>query len=139
MALCVKPPPHGFSQASRSSKISTEWPARASCSPHIAPEGPPPTIAMSVIWVFFLTASDSVAGPLNNIAEPAERLGPVLQAILCDREDNHRKSSEEYSTEESRRQRRSGTLSDNIHTCTLEQAEHRQIRCKQHQEDLAIM
>jgi hypothetical protein len=73
----------------------------------------------------FLTASDSVAGSLNNIAEPAKRLGPVLQAILCDREDNHRKSSEEYSTEESRRQRRPGTLSDNIHTCTLEQAEHR--------------
>src|SRR6266446_2102207 len=39
MALCVRPPPQGFSQARCSSKRLTWWPARASCSPHIAPDG----------------------------------------------------------------------------------------------------
>src|SRR5580692_6213819 len=48
-ALWVKPPPQGFSQARCSSKIWTLCPARASCSPHIAPEGPPPTIAISAM------------------------------------------------------------------------------------------
>src|SRR5258708_39012024 len=48
-ALWVSPPPQGFSQARCSSKIVTVWPARANCSPHIAPDGPPPTIAISVM------------------------------------------------------------------------------------------
>src|ERR1700739_513441 len=59
-ALCVSPPPHGFSQARCSSKILTLWPARANCSPHIAPDGPPPTIAISVIFGSSLRAPHSL-------------------------------------------------------------------------------
>src|SRR5437773_9402499 len=51
MALCVSPPPQGFSHARCSSKRFTLCPARASCSPHIAPEGPPPMIAISAMIV----------------------------------------------------------------------------------------
>jgi hypothetical protein len=39
----------------------TVCPARASSAPHIAPEGPPPTIAMSAI-LLSPTVSKSVAG-----------------------------------------------------------------------------
>src|SRR5215469_2714193 len=45
-ALSVSPPPHGFSQASFSSKRVTSHPARATCSAANAPAGPPPTIAI---------------------------------------------------------------------------------------------
>ena len=45
-ALCVSPPPQGFSQASFSSKRRTSRPPAASIAPAKAPAGPPPTMAM---------------------------------------------------------------------------------------------
>src|ERR1700722_941883 len=121
----------------------TVCPARASSAPHIAPEGPPPTIAMSAILLF----SDRVE--VRRRGGPA-RVTPRLLARLpvghrpkngqsTDREDNHAKTSEEYSTEDSRRQCAAGAASDNIHTCTLEQAEDREIGCEQGEKDLAVM
>ena len=56
-----------------------------------------------------------------------------------DREDNHTKTSEEYSTEDSRRQCGPGAASDNIHTCTLEQAEEREVGGEETEEDLAVV
>src|SRR5579872_335161 len=56
-----------------------------------------------------------------------------------DREDNHAKTSEEYSTEDSRCQRGPGAASDNIHTCPLEQAEQRKVGCQQRQKDLPVV
>src|SRR6201999_2999297 len=55
-----------------------------------------------------------------------------------DREDNHTKTSEEYSTEDRRGQCGSGAASDNIHTCPLEQAERREVGRQQGQQDLAV-
>src|SRR5579863_7872430 len=49
MALWVRPPPQGFSQARRSSKIVTWKPSRARRSPQSDPAGPPPTMAISLI------------------------------------------------------------------------------------------
>src|SRR5215470_14131380 len=121
----------------------TVCPARASSAPHIAPEGPPPTIAMSAILLF----SDCV-----EVRRRVEVLPRVTSRLRCpftcwpcqngrstDREDNHAKTSEEYSTEDSCRQCGPGAASDNIHTCTLEQAEECKIGCQQRQKDLSVV
>src|ERR1700730_1942117 len=108
MALCVKPPPQGFSQARCSSKILTLWPARASCSPHIAPDGPPPTIAISAMVV-----SRCEPGIPFPDVEPRP-VGP-----LGDGEDHQAKTSLEYSTEQCRCRRRTGFFANNVHTAPL--------------------
>src|SRR5262249_51292267 len=71
-------------QARCSSKSFTEWPARASCSPHMEPDGPPPTIAISAIG--FLA-------DLSRFPFPSAK-------ALGDRENRQGESSEEYSTED---------------------------------------
>src|SRR4030095_7956616 len=63
--------------------MCTELPARASCSPHIEPDGPPPTITIAAIR--FLSGS---SGMRLRAARPSG-----------DGENRQRKSSEEYSTE----------------------------------------
>src|SRR5437588_11987246 len=60
MALCVNPPPQGFSQARCSSNSLTLCPVRTSCSPHMAPEGPPPMIAISTMNFLGLLLERSV-------------------------------------------------------------------------------
>src|SRR3979411_2566563 len=96
-ALCVSPPPQGFSHARCSSKILTLCPARASCSPHIAPDGPPPTIAISAMVV-----SRCEPGIPFRAGEPRP-VGP-----LRDGEDHQAKTSLDYSTEYGRCRRRTG-------------------------------
>ena len=59
--------------------------------------------------------------------------------VSTDRENNRAKTSEEYSTEDSRCQRGPGATSDNIHTCPLEQAEDREIGRQQRQKDLPVV
>src|ERR1700742_4373375 len=124
----------------------TVCPARASSAPHIAPEGPPPTTAMSAILLF----SDRVrvrrrGGPARVTSRFTPRLrclfllAPPKNGQSTDREDNHAKTSEEYSTEDSRRQCGPRATSDNIHTCTLEQAEEREIGGEQAQQDLPVV
>ena len=70
---------------------------------------------------------------------PVFVLAPPKNGLSTDREDNHAKTSEEYSTENSRRQCGPGATSDNIHTCTLEQAEGCEVGCEQGEEDLAVV
>src|SRR5256885_13887266 len=84
MALCVSPPPHGFSHARCSSKMATSCPARASCSPHMAPEGPPPTIA-----------TFDMGRPLAVLKKREFR-----RESLCEREDRQGKTGAQYSTED---------------------------------------
>src|SRR5579863_10539953 len=72
------------------------------------------------------------------VAMPVLLLAPP-NGQSTDREDNHAKTSEEYSTEDSRRQCGPGVASDNIHACTLDQAEERKVGCQQRQKDLAVV
>jgi hypothetical protein len=58
---------------------------------------------------------------------------------LPDREDNHTETSEEYSTEDSCGQSGPGAASDNIHTCTLEQAEDGEVGGEEREKDLAVV
>src|SRR5216684_6728235 len=117
MALCVSPPPQGFSHARCSSKILTSCPASANCSPHIAPEGPPPMIAISDTLI-------------------ARREG---QAFLGDGEDHQAKSSQKYSTEDRCRQRRTGFPPHQVHPHPLEHKEQRQEHREQEQQDRAAV
>src|SRR5258707_14422087 len=55
-------------------------------------------------------------------AEPVRRLARPSRGHSIDRKHDQSKSSEEYSTEERGRQRRPGTLSDNLHAQLLQQA-----------------
>src|SRR5262249_38012470 len=120
MALWVKPPPHGFSHAKCSSKILTLCPARASCSPHIAPEGPPPIIATSVIFsnllakLVFQACKFQAAGSF-----PPKNL-------LGDGENHQAKSSQKYSTEDRSRQRGPGLASHKIYPHALKHRKHPQ-------------
>src|ERR1700675_3176637 len=90
MALWVRPPPQGFSQAKCSSKMVTLLPARASCSPHMAPEGPPPTIAISAI----ATSSWHAANPSG--CETRHSVGLVS---LSNMDNQQAETLEKYSTE----------------------------------------
>src|SRR5215469_1599664 len=92
MALCVRPPPQGFSHAKCSSKIFTEWPARASCSPHMEPEGPPPTIAIIAMKRSHRRSTPEAIRSYIGVA-----LG---RRSLSDGEDRQGESSQEYSTED---------------------------------------
>src|SRR5579859_5453714 len=112
MALCVSPPPQGFSHARCSSKMLTSCPAAANCSPHIAPEGPPPTIAISdMVMTRFCEGLFSGDG-----------------------EDHQAKSSEKYSTEDRRRQCRPCFLAHNVHPHPLKHAEQPQEQREQNQQ-----
>src|SRR2546423_8114939 len=133
MALWVSPPPQGFSQARCSSKISTWWPARASCSPHIAPEGPPPMIAI-LDMVSRGQLRISLAG--NEISResphrPADYLG--------DGEDHQAKTREQYSTEEGRREGGGGFFSDTFHAQKRKDEKHSQVQSQKNKEDSAAV
>src|SRR5580700_3133517 len=136
MALFVSPPPQGFSHARCSSKMLTECPARASCSPHIAPEGPPPTIAISAIIALanerdFRSGANLRAGPEDG-ASPAN--SPSKK-----REYHQEKSRQKYSTEERRRCRSSSYRPDNIHPAPLHRRKHRKIQRQQHHENFSTV
>src|ERR1700680_720763 len=90
MALWVRPPPQGFSQAKCSSNMVTLLPARASCSPHMAPEGPPPTIAISAI----VTSSWHAANPSG--CETRHSVGLVSPSNM---DNQQAETFEKYSTE----------------------------------------
>src|SRR5215831_13183533 len=101
MALCVSPPPQGFSQARCSSNILTAWPARASSAPHMEPDGPPPTIAISAMsFSLHLRRRARTARCRWAAAMPSSKqhaLGAEAYD-LGDRENHQGESSEEYST-----------------------------------------
>src|SRR5713226_2301071 len=120
MALCVSPPPHGFSQARCSSKMATLCPARASCSPHIALEGPPPTIAISAMVKVSPRAWNSA--PCRGI--PAS--GP-----LAGGKDHQTKTSLKYSTEKCCCPRRSASFLHDMHRASLYQIEQRHVHGQQ--------
>src|SRR5262245_14813011 len=119
MALWVRPPPQGFSHARCSSKIFTECPARASCSPHIDPDGPPPTIAISDIKSTRLVGFRLRAKPLR------------------DGEDRQGKGREEYSTENRGRRGRSCPETYCIDGQPLQKGKQKEIRQEQHEKNLA--
>src|ERR1700693_4182525 len=80
MGLCVSPPPHGFSHARCSSNMLTSCPASANCSPHIAPEGPPPIIAISDMLITrFERAFFQVTGKITR-QKPARSIAPKTAA-----------------------------------------------------------
>src|SRR6185437_12006378 len=110
-----------------------------SCSPHIAPEGPPPTIAISAMILsrcWYRTPS------LN-----AERTGGgrVWQYNFSRRSPssggkNHQaKPDEKYSTEKGRRRRRGGYFPDNFHAPNLERTKERKVGRKENQQDLGAV
>src|SRR5262245_41740014 len=119
MALWVSPPPQGFSQARCSSKIFTECPARASCSPHIDPDGPPPTIAISAMR------------STRFLPDPSPSSKP-----LCDGEDRQGEGREEYSTEYRGGRWRACSESYCIGRQPLHKGKHDEIGREQHEQDL---
>src|SRR4029077_1295501 len=133
MALCVSPPPHGFSQARCSSKILTLCPARASCSPHIAPEGPPPTIAISAMLVS--RCEPRIPFP---VAEPRPK-GPSGDRPLGDGENHQAKTSLNYSTEQRRRRRRSGFITHYVHGAPLYHIEQCHVHREQAHQDFSAV
>src|SRR5580692_3551466 len=86
---------------------------------------------------FSPTASKSVAGSRSWPRVTSRLRCPFTcwprheTGVSTDRENNRAKTSEEYSTEDCRRQCGPGAASDNIHACPLEQAEDREIGCQQ--------
>ena len=84
-ALCVSPPPHGFSQASFSSKRRTSLPPVASNAAARAPAGPPPTIAMG--------CCAHILGRTCSVAHVRSRISP------------HRKQARQRATTFRRRSR----------------------------------
>src|SRR5271163_4110287 len=138
IALWVNPPPQGFSHARCSSKIFTVCPARASCSPHIAPDGPPPTIAISAIsrLANFREVRFRARYPL---AMALRGRGQTVKSPSKQRENHQAKSCQEYSTEDRRRCRRPSNFPDNIHAPPLRNADGRKIRRQQHQQNLSAM
>src|SRR5271156_456789 len=107
IALWVSPPPQGFSHARCSSKILTVCPARASCSPHIAPDGPPPTIAISAIS-HLARSRDIRSGRGTQFAMAQGDGAKQVKSALKQREDHQKESGQKYSTEERRRRCRPG-------------------------------
>src|SRR5256885_6308766 len=135
MALWVRPPPQGFPHARRSSKMSTEWPARASCSPHMAPEGPPPTIAISAIFLF----SRVLAGNACFAGRGTCRVRMLLADRSGDGENHQTKACEEYSTEKGGGCRGAAAGANNVHTAPLQQGEKDEVGCEKHEKDFAAM
>src|SRR5437762_13819056 len=135
MALCVSPPPQGFSHARCSSKRFTLCPARASCSPHIAPEGPPPMIAISAMIVsdrvprFFLPTRKRT---LKNCYDDG-------QLPLGDGENHQAKTSQEYSTEYRCCRSRTCFLSHKIHPPPLQQVQQHEIGEEQDHQDFSAV
>src|SRR4029077_1881631 len=123
-SLCVSPPPQGFSQARCSSKMLTLCPARANCSPHIAPEGPPPTIAISVMF------GSSLRPRIRSLRANLREIGSFRQKSRSGDGENHQaETSQKYSTEERRGNCRSGLLSHNVHPQPLKQKKEREVQC----------
>src|SRR5580698_478189 len=93
---------------------------------------------------FSPTASKSVAGSRSWPRVTSRLRCPFTcwprheTGVSTDRENNRAKTSEEYSTEDCRRQCGPGAASDNIHACPLEQAEDREIGCQQRQKNLSV-
>src|SRR5215472_3305849 len=143
MALCVSPPPHGFSQARCSSNTFTLCPARASCSPHIEPEGPPPMIAISAITIFSLrSANSSFEAKLaarKSFAHRTQMPGCSGYTSSGDGEDHQTKTSQEYSTEYRGRRSGAGLLSHNVHPPALERVNQSKIRAEQHHQECPAM
>src|SRR6266849_145497 len=126
MALCVRPPPQGFSQARCSSKSVTSNPSRASRSPQMDPEGPPPTIATSRMRV-----------PWSPIGFPAIAQTLGHESRLRQRKNGRKKPGSQYSTEQSGRRGRTGAPPHRIGAKPVEDREDRYIRCQQQDENLA--
>src|SRR6267154_5835329 len=133
-ALCVSPPPQGFSQARCSSKMLTLCPARANCSPHIAPEGPPPTIAISVMF------GSSLRSRTRSLRANLQAKRPFRpKSRSGDRENHQAETSQKCSTEDRRRNCRSRLLSHNVHPQPLKQEEERKVQRQQdHQDSSAV-
>src|SRR5271163_4357961 len=99
IALWVNPPPQGFSHARCSSRIFTVCPARANCSPHIAPDGPPPTIAISAISGL-ANSRDIRSGRGTHFAMARGTRPKQVKSPSKQREDHQEESGQKYSTEE---------------------------------------
>src|SRR5712692_8492720 len=112
MALCVSPPPHGFSQARCSSNSVTLKPAPASRSAQIEPEGPPPTMAISR-----MRTSHPVAGLSPAWMRPWDS---------GQREHSRQKPSGQYSTKDRGCRRGTGAPADGIHPEPLKNRNERQ-------------
>src|SRR5438270_3289975 len=143
MALCVNPPPQGFSQARCSSNSLTLCPVRASCSPHMAPEGPPPMIAISTMNFLGLPLEPSVRCA-NAARDPLLRKDK-RQKRSCgatpsgDGEDHQAKTSQEYSTECGGCRNRTGFLSHHIHPPPLQDMQEHEVGREQHHEDFTAV
>src|SRR6266550_8025488 len=72
-ALCVSPPPQGFSHASFSSKSRTFFPLAASNSAASAPAGPPPTMAIGKWIIPIGRAKGRLAKTANCSTELSQR------------------------------------------------------------------
>src|ERR1700686_1595289 len=120
MALCVSPPPQGFSQARCSSKMWTVLPARASCSPHIEPDGPPPTITISAMSFLSLCCETESPG-VSPSGDGENRLG---------------KTSEKYSTEDCGGGSGAGPEPYYIHCHSLQNRKQHKIDHQQHECEL---
>src|SRR4029077_16011089 len=118
----------GFSHARCSSKIRTLCPDRASCSPHIAPEGPPPTIAISDMFV-----------SRWQLRSPQSCANSSGKSLSCDGEDRQAKTAHEYSTEDRCRRGRSCFSPCHIHAQTLQHAEESKIWREEKQENFTAL
>src|SRR5215467_3354710 len=140
MALCVSPPPQGFSQARCSSKILTEWPVRASSAPHMEPDGPPPTIAISAMCFLADLRRRSHTARCRCSGRDAFS-GAELRVVvtLSDGKNHQGESSEEYSTEDCGGGRGLCPETNEVRGQTLQQGKDDEITDKQKEQDCSGM
>src|SRR5881275_2658802 len=101
----------------------------------MAPEGPPPMIAICAIPVF--RRGPALSSPERIPHTNPRRLptrGCSGKTSSGDGEDHQAKTSQEYSTEYRCSGGRAGLVSHNVHPPALEQVEQREIGQKQHHE-----
>src|SRR5712692_3320833 len=125
MALCVSPPPHGFSQARCSSNSVTLKPAPASRSAQIEPEGPPPTMAISRMRTY------------HPVADPLSRMDARLAS--SQREHSRQKPGGQYSTKDGGCRRGAGAPADGIHPEPLKNRNERQEDGEKNDEQLSAV
>src|SRR6266481_2358451 len=112
----------------------TLCPARANCSPHIAPDGPPPTIAISVM---FGSSPRPAFAPCARICRI--KALSVQRACSGDGENHQAESSKKYSTEDRCGNCRSGLPVHEVHAEPLEDEKEREVyRKEDHQDGPAV-